>query len=90
MYSSPYLFQLLVRGKNKKERLVDLFSKYSKSADDIVLSNTQKDIDDYFDRQRVFLLDYHKHIKDCTLKADKMTRSHKSKLNHCGTIDYVI
>ncbi|XP_074603349.1 sorting nexin-6-like [Brevipalpus obovatus] len=76
-----YTEDLLVRGKNKKEKLVDLFSKCSKSADDMVLSNTQKDIDDYFDHQRVFLLDYHKHIKDCTSKADKMTRSHKNVAN---------
>ncbi|XP_023230278.1 sorting nexin-32-like [Centruroides sculpturatus] len=33
---------LCVRGKNKKEKLAGLFSNISKSADDLLLSNTQK------------------------------------------------
>ncbi|XP_053205419.1 sorting nexin-6-like [Panonychus citri] len=73
-----YNDDLSVRGKNKKERLVDLLSRYSKSADDLVLSNTQKDIDEFFEHQKVFLIEYHKHIKDCTSKSDRMTRSHKN------------
>ncbi|XP_015787383.1 sorting nexin-6 [Tetranychus urticae] len=73
-----YNDDLSVRGKNKKEKLVDLLSKYGKSADDLVLSNTQKDIDEFFEHQKVFLIEYHKHIKDCTSRADKMTRSHKN------------
>jgi sorting nexin-5/6/32 len=56
-----------------------LFSNISKSADDLVLSSTQKDIDEFFEHERVFLNEYYSLIKDSTMKADKMTRSHKSK-----------
>lgn len=72
------VIQLSVRGKNKKEKLAGLFSNFSKSADDMVLSSTQKDIDEFFEHERTFLTEYFTHIKDCTWKADKMTRSHKS------------
>lgn len=68
-----------MRGKNKKERLAGLFSNLSRSADDLVLSSTQKDIDEFFDHERSFLIDYHTHIKEATLKSDRMTRAHKSK-----------
>lgn len=69
--------QLAVRGKNKKEKLSGLWINFSKSADDMVLSSTQKDIDEFFERERVFLTEYYNHIRDCTAKADRMTRSHK-------------
>ena len=70
--------QLSVRGKNKKEKLSGLLANFSKSADDMVLSSTQKDIDEFFERERVFLSEYLSHIKDCTQKADRMTRCHKA------------
>lgn len=67
-----------VRGKNKKERLAGLFSNISKSADDLLLSNTQKDVDDFFEHERNFLIEYHNHIRDATMKSDRMTRNHKN------------
>lgn len=48
----------------------------------MLLSATQKDVDDYFQKEKVFLLEYHAAIKDTTIKADKMTRAHKSKSNN--------
>jgi len=73
-----YDSDLSVRGKNKKEKLSGLLANFSKSADDMVLSSTQKDIDEFFERERVFLSEYYTHIKDATSKADRMTRAHKS------------
>ncbi|KAI1284811.1 Sorting nexin-6 [Halotydeus destructor] len=73
-----YEQDLSVRGKNKKEKVAGMFSKFSKSADDMVLSSTQKDIDEFFEHERVFLTEYFTHVRDCTTKADKMTRAHKS------------
>lgn len=67
-----------VRGKNKKEKLAGLFSNISKSADDLLLSNTQKDVDDFFEHERNFLIEYHNHIRDATMKSDRMTRNHKN------------
>lgn len=80
------LLQLSVRGKNKKEKLAGLLSNFSKSADDMVLSSTQKDIDEFFEHERVYLSDYYNHIKECTSKADRMTRSHKGsrRVLSCG------
>lgn len=73
-----YENDLSVRGKNKKERLAGIFSNIRISADDLLLSSTQKDIDEFFERERVFLTEYYSHIKDATIKADRMTHSHKN------------
>jgi sorting nexin-5/6/32 len=69
---------LSVRGKNKKERLAGIFSNIGKYGDDLLLSSTQKDIDEFFEHERVFLTEYYSHIRDATVKADRMTRAHKS------------
>ena len=54
---------LNVRGKNKKERLVDIFSSFQKTGDEILLNSTQKDIDDFFESEKSFLLTYHTQLK---------------------------
>ena len=46
---AEYEHELNVRGKNKKEKLVDIFSSFQKTGDELLLSNTQKDIDDFFE-----------------------------------------
>ncbi|ELT93904.1 hypothetical protein CAPTEDRAFT_183253, partial [Capitella teleta] len=68
---------LSVRGKNKKEKLSGFFKTVSQSADEVLLSN-QKEVDDFFEHQRMFLLEYHTRIKDATGKCDRMTKSHKN------------
>ena len=68
-----------MRGKNKKEKLGGFFSRITKSVDESLLSG-QKDVDDFFEAEKVFLIEYHAKIKDATTKADKMTRVHKSEL----------
>jgi len=70
-------FQLSVRGKNKKEKLETFLRSFSKTTDEILLSSTQKDVDEFFDQEKVFLLDYHSLLKDATFKADRMTKGHK-------------
>ncbi|XP_054155818.1 sorting nexin-6-like [Oppia nitens] len=73
-----YDSDLSVRGKNKKEKLVGLFSNIRSSADDMLLSTTMKDVDEFFEKERQFLTEYFNLIKDSTGKADRMTRSHKN------------
>lgn len=73
-----YENDLSVRGKNKKERLAGIFSNIGKYGDDLLLSSTQKDIDEFFEHERVFLTEYYSHIRDATAKADRMTRAHKN------------
>jgi sorting nexin-5/6/32 len=69
---------LSVRGKNKKEKIEELFKNINRSADELLLSSTQKDIDEFFEHEKTFLVAYHNHIKDCTGKSDRMTKSHKN------------
>jgi len=42
-----------------------------------LLSNTLKDVDEFFDAERTFLLEYHGHLKEATHRADRMTITHK-------------
>nr|XP_008511194.1 PREDICTED: sorting nexin-6 [Equus przewalskii] len=74
-----YNQDLSVRGKNKKEKLEDFFKNMVKSADGVIVSGV-KDVDDFFEHERTFLLEYHNRVKDASAKSDRMTRSHKSKV----------
>ena len=38
-----------------------------------------QDVDDFFESEKSFLVEYHSKIKDATGKSDKMTKTHKSK-----------
>jgi sorting nexin-5/6/32 len=69
--------ELSVRGKNSKEKLSGFFKSVTQSVDEVLLSN-QKDKDDFFEHQRTFLVEYFTRVKDATLRADKMTKSHKN------------
>ncbi|KAK2705477.1 sorting nexin-6-like isoform X2 [Artemia franciscana] len=72
-----YEQDLSVRGKNRKEKIEDFWKSFTKSTDEILLSTTQKDTDDFFEKEKHFLVAFHEHLKDATYKADKMTRAHK-------------
>ncbi|KAM6131455.1 LOW QUALITY PROTEIN: sorting nexin-6 [Pterocles gutturalis] len=72
-----YNQDLSVRGKNKKEKLEDFFKNMVKSADGVIVSGV-KDVDDFFEHERTFLVEYHNRVKDASTKSDKMTRSHKN------------
>lgn len=39
-----------------------------------------QEVDEFFEQEKTFLLDYYSKIKDSTGKAEKMTRAHKSML----------
>lgn len=69
--------ELNVRGKNKKEKLVGIFSSFQKTGDGLLLSSTQKDVDDFFEQEKNFILDYNQQLKDASLKADKATSAQK-------------
>lgn len=84
-----YEQELNVRGKNKKEKLVDIFSSFQKTGDELLLSSTQKDIDEFFEAEKNFLVAYNQQLKEACIKADKMTSTHKElsdnyiKLSSC-------
>ncbi|XP_048733107.2 sorting nexin-6-like [Ostrea edulis] len=66
---------LSVRGKNKKEKIGGFFKSITKTADEVLLSN-QKDVDEFFESEKTFLMEYHSKIKDATSKSDRMTKCH--------------
>uniref|UniRef100_UPI00398F8625 sorting nexin-32-like n=1 Tax=Pristiophorus japonicus TaxID=55135 RepID=UPI00398F8625 len=90
---------LSVRGKNRKEILGGFLKNIVKSADEALIAGISgiKEVDEFFEHERTFLIEYHNRVKDATLKADKKTRSHKnvaedyipisSALSSLGTLD---
>ncbi|KAJ9595673.1 hypothetical protein L9F63_013139, partial [Diploptera punctata] len=68
---------LCVRGKNKMEVIGGFMKSFTKTTDEFLLSATVKDVNDFFEQEKNFLIDYHNHLKDATVKADKMTKRHK-------------
>uniref|UniRef100_A0A8C5CFR4 Sorting nexin n=1 Tax=Gadus morhua TaxID=8049 RepID=A0A8C5CFR4_GADMO len=68
---------LTVRRKNAKEMFGGFFKNMVKTADEVIISGI-KEVDDFFEQEKTFLLDYYSKIKDSTIKAEKMTRSHKN------------
>lgn len=59
----------------------------TKSADELLLSG-QKDIDEQFEQDKLFLVDYHKKIAASTDLADKMTKTTKVMANSFINISF--
>jgi len=72
-----YKEDLSVRGKNAKEQISGFFKTLTKTADEVLLAN-QKESDEFFERQKQFLVTYNAKIKDTTAAADRATRGHKN------------
>ncbi|XP_053417703.1 sorting nexin-32 isoform X3 [Nycticebus coucang] len=70
---------LSVRGKNRKELLGGFLRNIVKSADEALITGMSglKEVDDFFEHERTFLLEYHTRIRDACLRADRVMRSHK-------------
>lgn len=68
---------LSVRGKNKLEKIGSFMNSVSMTTDEYLLSAKVKDISEFFEREKSFLINYHNHLKDANNKADKMTRKHR-------------
>ncbi|CAF89630.1 unnamed protein product [Tetraodon nigroviridis] len=80
-----YNQDLSVRGKNKKEKLEDFFKNVVKSADGVLVAGV-KDVDDFFEHEKTFLLEYHNRVKDASVKSDRMIRSHKNSADDINRI----
>ncbi|XP_022447152.1 sorting nexin-32 isoform X8 [Delphinapterus leucas] len=77
---------LSVRGKNRKELLGGFLRNIVKSADEALITGMSglKEVDDFFEHERTFLLEYHTRIRDACLWADRVMHSHK-----CLAYDYI-
>jgi len=73
--------ELGVRGKNKKEKLTGLFRKVTKTADEALLLSNQKDSDEFYEHEKLFMNDYNSKIRDATSKSDRITKTHKQCLS---------
>ncbi|XP_032345750.1 sorting nexin-32 isoform X3 [Camelus ferus] len=73
---------LRVRGKNRKELLGGFLRNIVKSADEALITGMSglKEVDDFFEHERTFLLEYHIRIQDACLQADRVIHSHKTGL----------
>ncbi|CAG7837574.1 unnamed protein product [Allacma fusca] len=70
--------ELSVRGKNKKEYFGGIVKHFGQTTDEYVLSFTQKDVDEFFDKERTFIFQLYNLLKDSTTKSDRLTAVHKS------------
>uniref|UniRef100_A0A2K5BUN9 PX domain-containing protein n=1 Tax=Aotus nancymaae TaxID=37293 RepID=A0A2K5BUN9_AOTNA len=68
---------LSVRRKNTKEMFGGFFKSVVKSAEEVLFTGV-KDVDDFFEQEKNFLINYYNRIKDSYVKADIMTRFHKN------------
>ena len=75
----PAARQLAVRGKNRKERLEGLVRSLSRSTDQLLLQATQRDVDDFFQHEKSFVLGYHEHVREAARRAERLTRARKSE-----------
>ena len=59
---------------------------FSKTTDELLLQATQRDVDEFFDHEKSYVLVFHEHIKEATQRADRMTRCRKSEFGGvCAT-----
>ncbi|KAF8386314.1 snx-6 [Pristionchus pacificus] len=72
-----YENELAVRGRNKKELMESVWKRFTQSADEVLLSG-QKDVDEFFDRERNQVVEYHTHIKEAATKAERLVRLRKN------------
>ncbi|CAJ0929701.1 unnamed protein product, partial [Mesorhabditis belari] len=80
-----YENDLSVRGKNKKEVVESFWKRFTQSADEVLLSG-QKDVDDFFEHERNYLVEYHNHIKEATVKAERVVRLRKGCADTYGKL----
>ncbi|KAF7637314.1 Sorting nexin [Meloidogyne graminicola] len=72
-----YENNLSVRGKNKKEVFGSIFKRFTQTADEVLLSG-QKDIDEFFDCEKNYMVEYSTHIKEAMIRSDKVCRLRQS------------
>lgn len=72
-----YSSDLSVRGRSTKDLFKGITKGLAKGFDEKVLLSGQKDVDEHFENEKKFYVEYHTRIRDATLKCDRMTASHK-------------
>nr|CAD2201554.1 unnamed protein product [Meloidogyne enterolobii] len=68
-----YEHDLSVRGRNKREVFGSFFKRFTQTADEVLLSG-QKDVDDFFESEKNYMLEYSTQIKEAMIRSDKVCR----------------
>lgn len=50
---------------------------FGNTTDELYLSATVRDVNDFFEQEMGFLSEYNNHLKEATQRSDKMTSKHK-------------
>ncbi|XP_042115105.2 sorting nexin-32 isoform X2 [Peromyscus maniculatus bairdii] len=81
-----YSQDLSVREKNRKEVLGGFLRNIVRSADEVLITGVSglKEVDDFFEHERTFLVEYHNRIRDTCQRADRVMHAHK-----CLADDYI-
>ncbi|GAB1302051.1 Sorting nexin-32 [Apodemus speciosus] len=71
--------RLSVREKNRKEVLGGFLRSIVRSADEALITGVSglKEVDDFFEHERTFLVEYHTRIRDTCQRADRVMHAHK-------------
>jgi len=72
-----YSQDLSVKGRSTKDMFKGITKGIAKGFDEKVLLSGQKDVDEHFESEKKFYVEFHTKIKDSTMKCDKMTSLHK-------------
>lgn len=72
-----YSNDLSVKGRSTKDMFKGITKGIAKGFDEKVLLSGQKDVDEHFEGEKKFYVDFHNKIRDATLKCDRMTSYHK-------------
>lgn len=72
-----YKEDLSVRGRNTKDFFKGIAKGIAKGVDEKVLLSGQKDVDEYFESEKKFYVNFHARIKDGAQKCERMTAMHK-------------
>lgn len=63
--------------KNLKEKTSGIWRNLSQKADEKIVLSGQRDVDEFFEKERGFLDEYYARIRDATQRSEKMTKSYK-------------
>lgn len=72
-----YKDDLSVRGRNTKELFKGFAKVIAKGVDEKVLLSGQKDVDEYFEKEKKYQVEFYNKIKDSAMKCERMTATHK-------------
>ncbi|KAF5308646.1 hypothetical protein FQR65_LT06107 [Abscondita terminalis] len=68
---------LCARPKGRLQQLGGIVKSLGSTTDQYYLGATVRDVNDFFEQQMSTISEYHSHLKEATVRTDKMTEKHK-------------